>query len=127
VSTQRWFLSAALIITSGLVSAETPQPLKPYIAEDAPVLVLEHVRVIDGTGAAPVEDQRIEIVDGKIARVISARLRIAYPAGAKVLDLTGKTVIPGIVGMHEQGICHSAQRVSISDRKYVAIRFEFSV
>jgi imidazolonepropionase-like amidohydrolase len=88
-------------VASGALSAETPAALKPYIAEDAPVLVLEHVRVIDGTGSAPAEDQRIEIVDGKIARVISAKLRIAYPAGAKVLNLTGKTVIPGIVGMHE--------------------------
>ena len=88
-------------MASGALAAQTPTPLKPYIAEDAPVLVLEHVRVIDGTGSAPTEDQRIDIVEGRIARVISARLRIAYPAGARVLNLTGKTVIPGIVGMHE--------------------------
>jgi imidazolonepropionase-like amidohydrolase len=101
VSTPCRALCAALVIASGALSAETPAPLKPYIAEDASVLVLEHVRVIDGTGSAPAEDQRIEIVDGKIARVSSAKLRIAYPAGAKVLNLTGRTVIPGIVGMHE--------------------------
>lgn len=81
--------------------AQTPDGLKPYVSEDARVLVLEHVRLIDGTGAAAAEDQRIEIEDGTITRVQSARQRQAYPAGAKVLDLTGRTVIPGLVGMHE--------------------------
>jgi imidazolonepropionase-like amidohydrolase len=81
--------------------AETPDGLKPYVSEDPRVLVLDHVRLIDGTGAAAAEDQRIDIEGGKITRVQSARQRHAYPAGAKVLDLTGKTVIPGLVGMHE--------------------------
>jgi imidazolonepropionase-like amidohydrolase/glyoxylase-like metal-dependent hydrolase (beta-lactamase superfamily II) len=80
---------------------EAPTALKPYISEDSPALVLMHVRVIDGTGAAPVEDQRIDIEGGKISRVQSAKLKNAYPKDAKVLDLTGKTVIPGLVGMHE--------------------------
>ncbi len=75
--------------------------MKPFVKEDAPVLVLNHVRVIDGTGAAPMEDQRIDIENGKITRVQSAKLRNAYPPNAKVLDLSGKTVIPGLVGMHE--------------------------
>jgi imidazolonepropionase-like amidohydrolase len=65
------------------------------------VLVLTHVRVIDGTGAAPMEDQRIDIEGGKISRVQSAKLKNEYPKNAKVLDLSGKTVIPGLVGMHE--------------------------
>ena len=47
------------------------------------------------------EDQRIDIEGGKISRVQSAKLKNAYPPNAKVLDLSGKTVIPGLVGMHE--------------------------
>ena len=81
--------------------ADVPPGLKPYVKESGAVLVLDHVRVIDGTGAAVLEDQRIDIEEGKIARVQSARLRNAYPPGATVLDLSGKTVIPGLVGMHE--------------------------
>jgi imidazolonepropionase-like amidohydrolase len=81
--------------------AATPDGIKPYVREDAGVLVLDHVRVIDGTGAAAAEDQRIEIEGGTITRIQSARQRQAYPAGSKVLDLTGRTVIPGLVGMHE--------------------------
>lgn len=81
--------------------AATPAALKPYVSEDAPVLVLMHVRVVDGTGTAAVDDQRIDIEGGKITRVQSAKLRNAYPSNAKILDLSGKTVIPGLVGMHE--------------------------
>ncbi len=70
------------------------------------MLVLEHVRLIDGTGSAPQEDMRIDIAGGKITAVQAARARDAYhpssyPPNAKVLDMTGKTVIPGLVGMHE--------------------------
>jgi imidazolonepropionase-like amidohydrolase len=92
---------ALAMLAGASAIAQTPDGLKPYVSEDARVLVLEHVRVIDGTGAAPAEDQRIEIEGGTITRVQSAQQRQAYPAGAKVLDLTGKTVMPGLVGMHE--------------------------
>jgi imidazolonepropionase-like amidohydrolase len=90
-----------LMAIAMVASGQTKDGVKPFVKEDAPVLVLNHVRVIDGTGAAPMEDQRVDIENGKITRVQSAKLRNAYPPNAKVLDLTGKTVIPGLVGMHE--------------------------
>jgi imidazolonepropionase-like amidohydrolase len=93
-------LCGALLISTGAM-AQLKDGVKPFVKEDAPVLVLNHVRVIDGTGAATMEDQRIDIENGKITRVQSAKLRNAYPPNAKVLDLTGHTVIPGLVGMHE--------------------------
>lgn len=82
-----------------LVAQQKNSPLAPYIKESAPVLVLDHVRVIDGTGAAPQENMRVHIEGGKIAAVEPSSG--AAPTDAKVLDLTGKTVIPGLVGMHE--------------------------
>jgi imidazolonepropionase-like amidohydrolase len=91
---------AACLLAAGSF-AQAPNALKPYVSEDSPVLVLTHVRVIDGTGAASMEDQRIDIEGGKISRVQSAKLKNAYPQNAKILDFTGKTVIPGLVGMHE--------------------------
>jgi imidazolonepropionase-like amidohydrolase len=96
-------LAVVIALLSPIVaaSADTPAGLKPYIAEDSPTLVLMHVRVIDGTGSAALEDQRIDIEAGKIVRVQSAKLRNAFAPNAKILDLTGKTVIPGLVGMHE--------------------------
>ena len=92
---------ALALLAVAPATAATPDGLKPYVSEDAGALVLDHVRVIDGTGAAAAEDQRIVISGGTIIRVESAQKPPAFPAGAKVLDLTGRTVIPGLVGMHE--------------------------
>ena len=61
---------------------------------------LTHVRVIDGTGAAPREDQTIVLNKGKIESVgDSAKTNV--PKEAQVLDLHDYTVIPGLVGMHD--------------------------
>jgi len=66
---------------------------------DAPVVALTHVRAIDGSGAAPLEDQTILIEGGRI-RAIGNVAKTPTPAGAKVVHLPGYTVIPGLVGMH---------------------------
>jgi imidazolonepropionase-like amidohydrolase len=66
---------------------------------DAPVVALTHVRVMDGTGNAAREDQVVLISGGKIASVGDASLSV--PKDAKILDLHGYTVIPGLVGMHD--------------------------
>jgi imidazolonepropionase-like amidohydrolase len=95
------FLAAFLPLAFSLAAQQQPNPLAPYIKEDASVLVLDHVTLIDGTGAAPQQDMRIDIAGNKIIAVHPANRSIPYPPNAKVLDLTGKTVIPGIVGMHE--------------------------
>jgi imidazolonepropionase-like amidohydrolase len=55
--------------------------------------------VIDGTGAAAAEDQTVVVSDGKIIAITTAST--PAPAGAKVLDMTGYTVLPGLVGMHD--------------------------
>src|SRR5579863_7018926 len=72
----------------------------PFITINAPVVALQHVRVIDGTGAAPREDQTVIIDHGKIAAA-GPSAGTPAPAGAQTIDLAGHTVIPGIVGMHE--------------------------
>ncbi len=74
--------------------------VKPFLASEAPVVALTHVRVIDGTGAPAREDQTVIVDHGKIAAVGPAA-STPSPAGAQVMDLAGHTVIPGLVGMHE--------------------------
>jgi len=71
-----------------------------FVKVQAPAIALTHVRVIDGTGAAPRENQTIVIRDGNIAALGDAGSTSA-PANATVIDLTGKSVIPGLVMMHE--------------------------
>jgi imidazolonepropionase-like amidohydrolase len=82
-----------------LAAALLPQA-KAYVQVDAPVVALTHVRVVDGTGAPAREDQTIVLEKGKIRSVESAD-SAKVPADAKVLDLRGRTVIPGLVGMHD--------------------------
>lgn len=98
-------IAMAMLVGASSCQAQTAgakeNPLQPFIAEDAPLLVLNNVRLIDGTGAPARENVRIDIDHGKIINVQSSLLRNAFPEGAKVLDLSGRTVIPGLVGMHE--------------------------
>ena len=102
--------SALLLLSLSAAAQQKPAPLSPFVKQDAPLLILEHVRLIDGTGAAPQEDMRIDIAAGRITSIDGAKSRVAYPPNAKVMDLTGKTVIPGLVGMHEHLFYPSPQR-----------------
>ncbi len=63
-------------------------------------IVLQDVRLIDGTGSAPRDHMQVTITDGQITEVRSALLRIAFPPNAKVLNSTGKTVMPGLINGH---------------------------
>lgn len=91
----------ALLTSSG--SAEQAQPseaVKAYVRTSAPIIALTNARVIDGTGAPAREKQTILIREGTIAEVGDSS-RLTPPAGAEVIDLTGKSVIPGLVMVHE--------------------------
>ena len=62
-------------------------------------LALLGAQLIDATGAPPVPDAVIVVRDGRIVAA-GPRATTAVPAGAETLDLTGKTVIPGLVNLH---------------------------
>jgi len=93
-------ICVAISLGAAGIAAQQPGTAPNFIRENAPIIVLTHVEVIDGTGAAPQSDQSIIIDDGKISAV-GATASVAVPSGAKVIDAAGKTVIPGLVGMHE--------------------------
>jgi imidazolonepropionase-like amidohydrolase len=79
--------------------ATLSKTVEKYVRVNAPKVILEHVRVIDGTGKPAVDDQNIVIEGGKIAAV-QAGSNVAATAGTTVIDLHGYSVMPGIVGMH---------------------------
>src|SRR5262245_18327334 len=88
-----------IVVTAFAQSDRLAPAVREFVKVDAPVVVLRHVRVIAGTGAAPRTDHAIVIEGGKIRSVGDASA-LPLPAGAKILDLEGYTVIPGLVGMH---------------------------
>jgi len=95
--------AACALAASAVVAAQRPtlsNPVKNFVKVDAPVVALTNVRVIDGTGAPARERQTIVIRDANIAEIGDAA-RVKAPDGATVIDLTGKSVIPGLVMVHE--------------------------
>lgn len=55
--------------------------------------------LIDGTEAAPLSDGVLVITDGRV-RSVGPRADVAIPAGARIVDVTGKTIIPGLINAH---------------------------
>jgi imidazolonepropionase-like amidohydrolase len=98
------FLSLSVLLllsfyTKGQQAVSLSPAVQKYVRVNAPRIMLEHVRVVDGTGRPPVEDQNVVIEQGKITAV-QAGSDIPAPDGTTVLNLRGYTVMPGIVGMH---------------------------
>ena len=96
-----------LVLAGGLATVFEAQdkpalsPLtKGFVTVDSSPVALKHVKVIDGTGAAPADDQTVLIENGVI-REIGPASSVSVPSSAQVLDLTGRSVIPGLVGMHD--------------------------
>jgi imidazolonepropionase-like amidohydrolase len=89
------------------VQAQQPGPrtvlsdaVRRYVTVDRPVVALTNVRVIDGTGRPALDNQTI-IITGTAIQNVGPAASVAIPRDAEVLDLSGRTIMPGIVGMHE--------------------------
>jgi imidazolonepropionase-like amidohydrolase len=97
-------IGVGIVLGAMTAGAQTRPKLSPEVREfvkvDQPVTALVHVRVIDGTGAAPRADQTLILSDGRISAIGDASTT-TIPQSAHVLDLTGYTAIPGLVGMHD--------------------------
>lgn len=94
-------LTGALLLAAAGAVAQRPtvgNAVRQFVKVDAPVIALTHVRVIDGTGAPARDNQTLLIRDGLIAAVGSD---VTVPEGAQVIDATGKSVLPGLVMLHE--------------------------
>jgi imidazolonepropionase-like amidohydrolase len=87
------------VVVVALLGALTPS----FHAQDTPgdsgFLVLAGGRLIDGTGAEPVEDAAIVIRGSRIAYAGPAA-EIEFPSGSDVLDVSGMTVLPGFINAH---------------------------
>ncbi|MGH9372893.1 MAG: amidohydrolase family protein [Vicinamibacterales bacterium] len=87
----------ALSMTLAAVLSASPTLALP--GAQAQSIVVEHARVIDGTGGTPIEDARIVIEGNRITRIGQAST-VQAPADAERIDLSGRTVIPGLIDLH---------------------------
>lgn len=118
-------LFAASIIAACAVAAQTKTPAarppstpafssftRDFIIHDAPKIALVHANVIDGTGADARSNQTLLISNGKI-ETITGDGAAGIDRDTRVIDLSGKSVLPGIVGMHD----HLFYTAKIPDRR----------
>ena len=110
-------------LSTGAQSRQIAPPAERQPAGRSPDhLVLRHVRVIDGTGRAPSDDQTLVISGGKIAAVGPSR-DVAVPAGSEIRDLHEHTVLPGLVMLHEHlSYGGGPDRLSFRDQPFSAPR-----
>lgn len=92
----RVLLLLLITATSRFVIAQT----SPMILYDKRELVLENARILDVVKGTVLEDQAIYLSNGKI-KAIGARKKLKVPKGTTAVDVKGKTVMPGLVMLHE--------------------------
>jgi imidazolonepropionase-like amidohydrolase len=93
----------SLLLAASTASAQRPQlaaAARQFMSIDTTIVALTHARIIDGTGAPARENQTLIIRDGSIS-ALGDDGKVTVPAGALTMDLTGKSVIPGMVQVHE--------------------------
>jgi len=87
------FVLLALTLTSGTLGAQQAAPV--------PVRTLVRAgKLIDGTGAAPRSDQGVLVEDGRITAVGAWAEVSARAPGVATIDLSGMTVLPGLIDAH---------------------------
>ena len=93
-------LMAATPIVLNAQRPELSESVLEYVSVNASEVALTNVTIIDGTGAPAMTNQTILIRDGRIA-AIGDRGSVRMSDEAQVMDLTGHTVFPGMVGLHD--------------------------
>lgn len=90
-------ISPALLVVQGALSADGGPKARTRRAPRP--LVLQHVHVIDATGAPTKLDRAVCLMGGCIEAIEPAG-HLPIPAGGRVVDAAGAFLIPGLWDMH---------------------------
>ena len=88
-------LFALLVVSLSACSTESRQSAD---SESVPITILG-AKLIDGTGADPIEDS-VVVVEGTRIRSVGSRAETPVPKGGEIIDGRGKTVMPGLIELH---------------------------
>lgn len=90
-------LAAPTLIGCSDLGSPPEGKLLPIITSTSYALV--NGVIIDGTGAAPIQDG-VLVVTGRIITAVGPGGHLAFPAGTEVIDVGGATILPGIINTH---------------------------
>ncbi len=99
-STLILFTLILLMVQQSIFGQELSGKVTPYVAIQDAAVAIKNVTIIDGTGGAVKYNQDLLFLENKIT-AIGNHGAIAIPENAKIIDGTGKTVIPGLIMLHE--------------------------
>ena len=88
-------------IKTGFATACLVAALAPGLPASAQTLVIQGGTLIDGTGRPPIENSVI-VIEGDRFKAVGRSGEVAIAAGAQVVDVRGRTVLPGFIDGH----CH---------------------
>ena len=88
-----FFISFFAILCILCKKAENPFVVSPE------VIILQNGLLLDGNGSYPVENDFIVIENGYI-KYVGQDSNLIIPEGSRVIDLSGKTILPGIINAH---------------------------
>src|SRR5678815_628585 len=93
-------LSAGLVfVVAAVWCANAPFPAAPDPAQHPTPVVIKAGRLIDGTGAAPRRNKLVFVRAARIEKIADAA-SASIPSGAKVVDLSTATLLPGLIDSH---------------------------
>ena len=90
-------------------------------APDAGDIALTGARVIDGTGRAPLGQATLVIRNGRI-EAVGAPAAVNVPAGATRVDMSGKTIMPGMINAHAHLNIDSEVKMPVRDQLVQRLR-----
>ena len=111
-----FFLGSLLVAASAVAQSQKASDAADFVSVDTSVFVLNHVRVIDGTGAPAKENRAIVSANGKI-QSIGPAASAQIPKEAQRMKRSGYTVVPGLVGMHDHLYYTDSYSLQVVDGK----------
>ncbi|TXD53071.1 MULTISPECIES: amidohydrolase family protein [unclassified Polaribacter] len=79
---------------------ELAEQVTTFVSVKETIVAIKNVTIIDGTGGDVKYNQDILLRNNKIASIVKTGTK-NYPNSTKIIDGTGKTVIPGLIMLHE--------------------------